>query len=29
MTGSFTPSDGGYLFLAQDLKVLRNHKIGG
>jgi hypothetical protein len=29
MTGSFTPANGGYLFVAQSLKVLRNHKIGG
>lgn len=29
MTGSFVKLDGGYLFAAQTLKVVKNHKIGG
>jgi hypothetical protein len=29
MTGSFSNSNAGYLFEAKQLKVLRNHKIGG
>ena len=29
MTGTFINSNGGYLFAADNVKVLRNHKIGG
>jgi hypothetical protein len=29
MTGSFVQADGGYLFAAEQVKVLRNHKLGG
>ena len=29
VTGNFMNTAGGYLFIAEKLKVLRNHKIGG
>ena len=29
MTGSFINADGGYLFAAENVKVLKYHKIGG
>lgn len=29
LTGSFINQDGGFLFSAEKLKVVRNHKIGG
>lgn len=29
MTGSFVNAGGGYLFAAEQIKVLRNHQIGG
>lgn len=29
VTGSFVKLDGGYLFAAEQLKVVKNHKIGG
>jgi hypothetical protein len=29
LTGSFVNSGGGYLFAAEQIKVLRNHKLGG
>ena len=29
LTGSFVNSGGGYLFTADQIKVLRNHKLGG